>query len=77
MALIPALGERQVGGYLSFGQPVLERYFQDSQDYTQKHCLENKCKKVSWYEHTINVATCMSEGLGSTENDLVFIILKL
>ena len=66
-----------MGGYLSFGQPVLERQLQDSQGYTQKHCLEKKCKKLSWYEHTIDVATWVSEGLGSTGSDLMFIVLKL
>jgi hypothetical protein len=31
------------------GQPGLQSEFQDSQDYTEKPCLENKCMYVCMY----------------------------
>ena len=42
MALIPALGERQVDGYLSLWTACSTKIFPG--DYTQKHCLEKNVK---------------------------------
>jgi hypothetical protein len=43
--LIPALKRQRQADFLVRGQPGLQREFQDSQDYTEKPCLEKKKKK--------------------------------
>ena len=60
MPLIPAMRERQVGAFLSLWTACSTKIVQDSQDYTQKHCLTKNIKKVSWYELTINEANSAS-----------------
>jgi hypothetical protein len=40
MLLIPALGMQRQADYRVRGQPGLQSEFQDSQDYTEKPCLE-------------------------------------
>jgi hypothetical protein len=39
--LIPAVGRQRQVGFRVRGQPDLQSEFQDSQDYTEKPCLEN------------------------------------
>jgi hypothetical protein len=38
--LIPALGRQRQADFWVWGQPGLQSEFQDSQDYTEKPCLE-------------------------------------
>jgi hypothetical protein len=45
MPLIPALGRQRQADFWVWGQPGLQSEFQDSQDYTEKPCLENQKKK--------------------------------
>jgi hypothetical protein len=60
MPLIPALGRERQADFWVQGQPGLQSEFQDSQDYTEKPCLEkpNKKKekkkksvKINFYRH--------------------------
>jgi hypothetical protein len=43
--LIPALGRQRQADFWVRGQPGLQSEFQDSQDYTEKPCLEKPKKK--------------------------------
>ena len=43
--MIPALGRQRQSDFLVRGQPDLQSEFQESQDYTEKPCLEKKRKK--------------------------------
>jgi hypothetical protein len=43
--LIPALGRQRQADFCVRGQPGLQSEFQDSQDYTEKPCLEKKRKE--------------------------------
>jgi hypothetical protein len=45
MPSIPALGRQRQVDFWVRGQPGLQSEFQDSQDYTEKPCLEEKKKK--------------------------------
>ena len=47
--LIPALGRQVQADFWVRGQPGLQREFQDSQDYTEKSCLEKPKKKQKRY----------------------------
>jgi hypothetical protein len=47
--LIPALGRQRQADFWVWGQPGLQSEFQDSQDYTEKPCLEKK-KFCYFYE---------------------------
>jgi hypothetical protein len=52
MPLIPALGKQRQADFWVQGQPGLQSEFQDSQDYTEKPCLEktkNQKKKILKY----------------------------
>jgi hypothetical protein len=42
--LIPALGRQRQANFWVRGQPGLQSEFQDSQDYTEKPCLEKQTK---------------------------------
>jgi hypothetical protein len=42
MPLVPALGRQRQADFGVQGQPGLQSEFQDSEDYTEKHCLEEK-----------------------------------
>ena len=44
MLLIPAFGRQKQADFWVWGQPGLQSEFQDSQDYTEKLCLEIKKK---------------------------------
>jgi len=43
--LIPALGRQRQADVWVQGQPGLQSEFQDSQGYTEKHCLEKPKRK--------------------------------
>jgi hypothetical protein len=45
MLLIPARGRQRQADFWVWGQPGLQNKFQDSQDYTEKPCLEKGKKK--------------------------------
>jgi hypothetical protein len=45
MPLIPTLGRQWQADFWVRGQPGLQSEFQDSQGYTEKHCLEKQNKK--------------------------------
>jgi hypothetical protein len=47
MPLIPALGRQRQEDFWVRGQPGLQSEFQDSQDYTEKPCLEKKKQKTN------------------------------
>ena len=51
MPLIPALGKQREADFSVQGQPGLQREFQDSQGYTEKHCLKKQQQQKihSWY----------------------------
>jgi hypothetical protein len=44
--LIPALGRQRQADFRVLVQPGLQSEFQDSQDYTEKPCLEKQTKKT-------------------------------
>jgi hypothetical protein len=46
MPLIPALGRQRQADFWVRGHPGLQSEFQDSQDYTEKPCLETKQNKT-------------------------------
>jgi hypothetical protein len=52
--LIPALGRQRQADLWVRGQPGLHSEFQDSQGYTEKHCLRKK--KKFWKIHPFNLA---------------------
>jgi hypothetical protein len=45
MPLIPALGRQRQANFWVQGQPGLQSELQDSQDYIEKPCLEQKQKR--------------------------------
>ena len=45
MPLIPALGQQRQEDFWVWGQPSLQREFQDSQSYTEKPCIEKQKQK--------------------------------
>jgi hypothetical protein len=60
--LIPALGRQRQADFWVRGQPGLQSEFQDSQDYTEKPCLEkqkqNKKKKIKILLYMKTLMSC-------------------
>jgi hypothetical protein len=54
MPLIPAIGRQKQADFWVRGQPGLQSEFQDSQDYTEKPCLEKPKKKMFLLVYTLN-----------------------
>jgi hypothetical protein len=52
-AFNPSTWEAEAGGFQ--GQPGLQNEFQDSQDYTEKHCLEKQNKQTKG-SHNLKVS---------------------
>jgi hypothetical protein len=64
--LIPALGRQRQADFSVRGQPGLQSEFQDSQDYTEKPCLEKQTnKQKTWageMAQWVRAPDCSSEG---------------
>jgi hypothetical protein len=51
--VIPALGRQRQADFCIRGQPGLQSEFQDSQDYTEKPCLEKQKNKTKTKKNQI------------------------
>jgi hypothetical protein len=58
-AFNPSTREAEAGGFLSSRPSCLQSEFQDSQDYTEKPCLEEPKNKISALELTCHSQTLL------------------
>jgi hypothetical protein len=70
MPFIPALGRQRQADFGVRGQPGLQSEFQDSQDYTEKPCLEKqkqKTKKQNKQKRALSIPSNETKSVIRTE----------
>jgi hypothetical protein len=55
MPLTPALGRQRQADFWVRGQPCLQSELQDSQDYTEKPCLEIHIDDASFWDDGVDI----------------------